>query len=482
MALMSTLQDSFSGTSYDATKWSGTGTVLPWVAGGTLHLSTQAGNTNYNGLNGNTTYDLTGSFALIKLIDPGNQTLDSFELYPLILNKDFNVNNVHWAIARGVVTARKRLAGSNTDVTSAPFNAAVHKWFRIREQSGTTYWDYSTDGNTWTNFASQANPFAMTALTPYILVGTWQAESVDSYAELDNFNITPAVTPTSSTDEYWDIDGVSLHQYGWSVTTFGGSRYDLPPRRGDNVTLPYRPGQVPRVKYADARTISLVMWLTGMDPATGQMTYDQTLRFNDSWDFLRRLVWKPYNAPVALTRRWNLTIDGTPTLVAATAQAEIADTMAPTMTGRTRADFTMTLSLPDPYFYGAQSETTVGVAENVTITNPGHDVAGYSNFTVDFVGPLTNPRLYANPVGLIWTGTRPGPWVQYTGSIASGAIYRLDVANFLAFNAATGTSVIGGISNAGARHWLTLDPGDSLVSLAATGTGHAVLRFQPPYI
>ena len=41
----------------------------------------------------------------------------------------------------------------------------------------------------------------------------------------------------NNTEEWWDINGVSLHQYGWSVTTVGGSRYDLPPRRGENMTM-----------------------------------------------------------------------------------------------------------------------------------------------------------------------------------------------------------------------------------------------------
>src|SRR3954465_1433881 len=107
----------------------------------------------------------------------------------------------------------------------------------------------------------------------------------------------------NNTSEYWDIGGTSLHQYGWSVTTFGGSRYDLPERRGDNLTLAYRPGAVHRAKQADQRTISLTMFLAGSVPATGAAASNPLVQFNDSWEFLRRLVWKYNNNTFNLTRR-----------------------------------------------------------------------------------------------------------------------------------------------------------------------------------
>ncbi len=154
----------------------------------------------------------------------------------------------------------------------------------------------------------------------------------------------------NSTEEYWSIDGVSLSQFGWAVTTVGGSRYDLPTRRGENRVFAYRPGAVHRPKLPDARVIELVMWVTGTDPATGAQVADPRLRWNDSWDTLRRLVWKPNGAQVTLTRRWFLTVSGSPTLVTADAQAEVVDSMAPTTTGWPRRPFTLSLLLADSYF------------------------------------------------------------------------------------------------------------------------------------
>ena len=49
-------------------------------------------------------------------------------------------------------------------------------------------------------------------------------------------------------------------------------RYNLPPLRGSNITVPYRPGTIFRQKLADQRQIDLVMWVTGVDPDTGKVT------------------------------------------------------------------------------------------------------------------------------------------------------------------------------------------------------------------
>lgn len=279
----------------------------------------------------------------------------------------------------------------------------------------------------------------------------------------------------NSSTEYWDIDGTSLHQFGWSVATVGGGRYDLPPRRGSNMTFPYRPGQVHRPKLADARVVTLVMWMIGMTPGTGLAPADQVLQWNDNWDFLRRLVWKPTGSQVALTRRWHLTVGGTPTLLAATAQAEVSDPMAPTMTGRTRADFTMNLLLADPYFYGDQVNLTVSVGGTLSVANPGHDTAAHANALVEFTGPLTNPRLTN-------TTASPDIWVQYTGSIPSGQTIKLDIGRFTAVLLSDLTNRIKYISNAGSRWWMEFPQGTSSLTLTGSGAGYARVVFRPPYV
>lgn len=289
---------------------------------------------------------------------------------------------------------------------------------------------------------------------------------------------------SNNTTEYWSIQygsdpAVSLHQYGWSIATVGGGRYALPPRRGANLVMPYRPGSIHVYKQPAERPMTLVMWVTGMDPATGAAPAhgDQRLQWNDSWDTLRRLLWKVSGQMFNLNRRWWLSDDnGTPQLLTATAQAEMVGTMEPTMTGRTRADFAMELLLPDPYFYGSTITSTVNVGVQESVVNSGHDVALNNHLEVDLIGPLTNPRLTN-------VTADPNVWVQFNGSILSGRTVRLNVGRFTANQIGVSTyNEIGRISNGGSRHWFGLLPGANLLQLSGTGAGHAVVRHRPPYI
>lgn len=272
------------------------------------------------------------------------------------------------------------------------------------------------------------------------------------------------------------MDGVSLHQYGWSVATIGGSRYDVPTRRGDNIKLAYRPGEVHRPKLVEPRTVTLIMWMTGTDPASGTVATDGILQWNDNWDTLRRLFWKANGGRVVLTRRTKLTIDDDPEILVTEAQAELADTLAPKMTGRTRVEFAVNFLLADPFFYGAEDETELDVGDPTTITNPGHETAAHNHFEIDLIGPLTNPRV-TNAT------TTPDVWVQYTGTIGSGVTVRLSIPDFTATRLSDNASVIGGISHSGTRHWMALQPGNNSLTLtASSGSGSAELRYRPPYI
>lgn len=286
----------------------------------------------------------------------------------------------------------------------------------------------------------------------------------------------------STTEEFWDIDGVSLHQYGWNVKTIGGSRYDLPPRRGQNITFAYRPGQVHVDKTPDSRPITLAMWLAGCDPVTGAPVADPALQFNDSWDFIRRLVWKPNGAQIQLTRRWRLSSAlglGTPTL-RATGLAEVSDSMTPTMTGRVRADFVMDLLMTDPFFYGDVEAAQIALGRSLTVFNRGHDVAAYTGMSIILTGPLIHPITLTN------YSTNPPVSVTYNGDIGIGQSVGLNVSQFqatLVSPGPTSTNVIGNVSHLGSRNWFGLMPGNNALAFQdGGGSGSAQILWKPPYI
>lgn len=67
----------------------------------------------------------------------------------------------------------------------------------------------------------------------------------------------------NSTEEFWDVDGVSLQTLVQNLTTWGGDREAPPPVRGSNVMIPGAPGESFVPKYPGARTITLDGWLLG---------------------------------------------------------------------------------------------------------------------------------------------------------------------------------------------------------------------------
>jgi hypothetical protein len=306
---------------------------------------------------------------------------------------------------------------------------------------------------------------------------------------------------TNMTSEWWSWTPpngpeISLAQPWLTVSTFGGSRLGLPTLRGADYEVPFRAGLQHRQKYPNARTISLVMEVSGTDQATGlPATNDQVLAWNNNFQYIRQALWTrdPLgSAQGKLTRRWYLTQGANPpAVIAASAMAEIGGSMDPAMTGRTRADFTGDLVLADPYFYGAQQAIVIGAGATVPLAALGEGIVGegyasaVSQFTCLLTGPLTAPTLRNATAG------SAGVQVTYLNTIAPGEVVTLD---FLAFSAASslGSNVVSKVKHAGSRMWFCLVPSAtpgqpglnsvSLTTLNAVDTGTATVRWNDCYV
>lgn len=262
--------------------------------------------------------------------------------------------------------------------------------------------------------------------------------------------------------EYWTVDGVSLHTHAWAVSTVG-SRYTVPLKRGDDQHYPYVPGDVWLPKLPAARTLSLPMWMAGYDPVTGQLPADPTLQWNENWALLRRLFFQT-DRQFVLGRRWLRQTEGGPVIQYAEALGELAGDMAPTMQQRARCSFTVDIKLADPFFYGDEITTEIADGQTVTVTNAG-DYAAVSHLYVDFVtgaGRLTN------------TTPTPPVWCE----LPTGAAVTLDVRNWLA-RTAGGVNRTAQVKHAGTYAWMALRTGANVLTM--TG-GAAVLRYRPAYL
>jgi hypothetical protein len=82
------------------------------------------------------------------------------------------------------------LAGAYSVVTSLPYDAAAHRWWRIRESAGTVYWDTSPDGRKWQSQAQASDPFAVDNLALQ-LIATAVRNPTQAAAKFADFNLLP---------------------------------------------------------------------------------------------------------------------------------------------------------------------------------------------------------------------------------------------------------------------------------------------------
>lgn len=211
----SSVADGWNTGTLDATKWENWGGSQVALSNQQVAMTSTTGGGYYgldSGINGNV-YNLTGSSISNQLISAGNQSLTSWEVYPMYAyDANNSTNSYYWMVSGNTIKAFKQVSGSHTELSSGTYNTTNHKWFRIREAGGTTYFDTSADGSTWNNFSSTANAFTATSLIIGAEIGTWQAESSTTTAVFDNFN---AFTPVYTYDANGNMtsDGTTCYHY-----------------------------------------------------------------------------------------------------------------------------------------------------------------------------------------------------------------------------------------------------------------------------
>lgn len=212
---MNQLQDAFTGTTIDATKWSTFGTAAQTTQNGTLNVAPTANAPGYFGIVSKQNYDLTGSSLLA---DVSQTTGAGAAETQLMAELDANNRAVIMRSNNNLV-ARLSTNNVNSD-TSVAYNATSMKWWRIREAGNTIYFETSPDSVTWTVRRQTAKTFDVTALKVRISVGTWANVAAPGTAKFDNLNLPTTTTP--ATNNAMSLNGASA---GASVN--GGGLYNL---------------------------------------------------------------------------------------------------------------------------------------------------------------------------------------------------------------------------------------------------------------
>jgi hypothetical protein len=96
------------------------------------------------------------------------------------------------AQTNGAIEFRKNTNGMTELLGAAVYSPLVHRWWRMREQGGTTYWEYSADGVAWMIGAMESpNPMSMTAIDVSMGGGAYEAVQSPGEVHFDNLNLPP---------------------------------------------------------------------------------------------------------------------------------------------------------------------------------------------------------------------------------------------------------------------------------------------------
>lgn len=270
------------------------------------------------------------------------------------------------------------------------------------------------------------------------------------------------------TELYWEVEGQSLHTWANSIETLDG-REGLPPKRGQNEVVAYRPGEVWRPKVFAARRLALAMWVKGSDADGAIPVEGSRAQFRQNLEALKS-VFARTDRELVITRRIRTL---SPTLLVQTGKAELLGVLEPNMAAKDLARLVIELNMADPFWYGTEVDTVVPRA-GATIVNSGtHDV---TSLVVRLNGPLTNPQLVNQSSG------PPVVALSYAGTIDVGDYVEFDTKEFTARDQDE-VSVLGSTSHSGSRTWMLLVPGPNVMVLnAEAGTGTADITYAPAYL
>lgn len=165
------LVDNFNDNSLDPLKWltaDGVGAVTV-ETNGRMEQSTGAGAV-FAYLRSRNRYSLIGGECVVELVSAADQFSDRYTQLTLG-DVEALTERVTWRLNNGSLDAVSVVAALGTVQYSTAYDPVAHRWLRIRESAGTTYWDTSPDGATWTNRASLANSIRLTCLLVELKTG-----------------------------------------------------------------------------------------------------------------------------------------------------------------------------------------------------------------------------------------------------------------------------------------------------------------------
>lgn len=200
----SAIQDAFTATSANAI-WTVTQLGSATLSFASTGASVVFPATTSSSTDGDVTYasgqvlDMTGSFVRLSVRSVAGAGATHTDCVLRVRTAANNYVTIFYEA--GTLFFSKVVAGSQTNINSVSYSATTHAWWQLRERGGTTYWETSSDGVSWTTQAAQANPITLTSvdiLIGGICFGADTSPSNFTFRSL-NYPLPGTTTSTSST-------------------------------------------------------------------------------------------------------------------------------------------------------------------------------------------------------------------------------------------------------------------------------------------
>lgn len=187
-----TLVDNFNDNSTDAGKWIIFGDPAPLAertreVNGRVEIRPASGATGYCGYVSSAAYDLTDSQLCIELVQPLSTTASSAETTVKVTSAADD--QVSLGVSGGRLHCGTVVAGQYTYFGHRLYDPARHRWLRLREDSGTLFWEVSADACEWTTLASRPTPVDLSSVLVEFVAGNHQPVSAPGVAIFDNVNV-----------------------------------------------------------------------------------------------------------------------------------------------------------------------------------------------------------------------------------------------------------------------------------------------------
>ena len=186
-APIATLTDDFNDNSIDTGKWT-TGVAAGssiTETGGQLVIAPPVSGTGYSYLDSNDTFSLVGSSLTVEFAGTISTATGVEQIMEIMIDDS---NYIMFFIANTGAAMRLVTAAADDSTYTTRDDRMMH-WARIRESSGTIYWETSPDRTNWTIQRSAPSTFSLTSLKVRLSAGCWQSVASPGTAKFDNINL-----------------------------------------------------------------------------------------------------------------------------------------------------------------------------------------------------------------------------------------------------------------------------------------------------